>query len=417
MFGFGKQRKAAQEAKEAERNRKVTESQHALLAAAIATADVAQDVTQNLKKKLDDIVKQFESTARILKDALIICNAEGRITTFNPAAERMFGIKARDALRKPIVPLFEGREEEIQDAAHLWSLVQNDDHSDVLGKNADGDYFPIQVSLSLLDRSDGSNAVMLLVHDITPDNAVKAVETHYQTLFETSFDGIVIVLTDGCLAAANPAVSRLFGHPVATLMGKPITTLVSPKDHDRLLACQPKPGRARVDLPQHFVVEGVHSTGKLLDLVFTLTQIQWEGQNAVLATIKDMTEMRRLENMVAMKRDNGIDMVCCFDPTYRVTFANRTFAASLGQKRRDLVGMDIRDLLGEDEREAFTQGIASLSPGVPAHRSQVVTTDASGCEIVKDWIDHATFDADGRIIEYQRVGRDIAGALCAVKRG
>lgn len=405
MFGIGKKNAA----KEAERNRKVVESQNALLAAAIATADMAQDVTTGLKKRLDDIVQQFESTARILRDGLIICNARGTVQTFNPAAERMFGVEAKDVLKKSVLALFEGAEEPIRDVPHLWSLLQNDDEDDILGRNGDKT-FQARISFSALDRSDGSTAMLLLVHDAPVQSSA-----HGQAVFETSFDGIVVVLSeDGSLVAANPAITRMFGYPAETLMGKPVSMLVSPKDQERINACRPRTGEDSA-LPQHFAVEGVHSSGRLLNLVFTLAQIQWEGKNSVLATIKDVTELRRLENMVAMKRDNGIDMVCCYDPTFRVTFVNQTFARSMGMKRKDAVGLDVRDLMEADDRETFLEAVASLSPATPATRTQVQRADTNGREIIQDWIDHATFDADGNPVEYQRVGRDIADAVQAVK--
>jgi PAS domain S-box-containing protein len=404
MLGFGRKQKLERQARDARQNLKMEESQRALLTAATATADVAQDVTHSLKRKLDEVVKQFESTARILKDALIICNDAGVITAFNPAAERMFGIKARDTIRKPVLSLFRGRDHDVSDTTNLWTLFQNEDQDDVLGLHSTGSTFPIRVSLSLLDRVDGANAMMLLIHDLTDAENARAVVTRYQSLFETSFDGIVIVLSDGCLVAANPAVSRLFGYPVSNLMGKEITELVAEKDHARLLACAPRSGR-KAPAPQHFAAEGVHSSGKRLNLVFTITQIQWEGHKAVLATVRDTTEMRRLENIVAMKRDNGIDMVCCFDPTFRLTFVNKTFAAGQGRSHAQLTGSDIRDLMTDEERDAFMTDIQTLSPGISARRSETTTLDNDGREIVLDWVDHATYDETNRVIEYQRVGR------------
>jgi PAS domain S-box-containing protein len=410
VLGFGK-KKAAQIAKEAERDRKIAESQRLLLAAAIATADVAQDVTQNLKKKLDEATKQFETTARILKDGLIICNGLGIVTSFNPAAEKLFGIKSKDILRKSVLTLFSSKVGEIPDAAALWAILQNEDHSDVVGKTDEGVMFPVQVSLSFLDRSDGSNSYMLLVRDLTEDELWRATENRYQTLFETSFDGNVIIMTDGgCLVAANPALSRLFGYPVATLMGKPITDLIADKDHERLLACRPRPGRASNDFPQHFTVEGRHSSGKTLDLVFTLTEIRWDGKKAILATIRDMTEMRRLEGLVSMKRDNGVDMLCCFDTNYRITFVNQTFAKYADSKRKDLIGIDIRDLMSKEQQVIFEKNIESISIDNPVVRTQV-----DGEDNIEDWIDHAIFDDQGRITEYQRMGRDITIAMRTIQ--
>ena len=390
LFGWSKKNDAA---RDDARTIKMNESQQALLSAAISTASAAQDVTVGLKARLDDVVKQFESTARILRDGLVLCTEDGIITTFNPAAERIFGVKSGNAVRQSVLDFFDC-EPGITDVPSLWETLKNEEP--VLGLRH-GSTFPVRITLSVLNRHDGSKMILLLVHDAPADR-------RYQSIFEDSMDGIIVVLTpDGKMLAINPAVGQMFGHTPTELTKMSVSDLVVERDRTRVQEFCSSLNRPA---PRHFTAEGLHASGRIMSLIFTLGEIDWDDHKAVLATIKDVTEIRKIESLVALKRDNGVDMVCSFDPTLRITFANQTFADFMGVKRRELIGCDVRDLMTPKDRVSFINGIDKLSADLPMHRS-VTQKD----QTLMDWVDHGLFDEDGRVIEYHRIGRDISHVI------
>jgi PAS domain S-box-containing protein len=123
-------------------------------------------------------------------------------------------------------------------------------------------------------------------------------------------------------------------------------------------------------------------------------------------TIKDTSEMQRLEQIASTRRDNGVDMICCFDLNYRITFSNTSFAQHYGVSRSELLNRDVRALMTDIEASVFMGNIEGLTPDKPSSRMQIQT----GVQLC-DWIDHAVFDDDGKPIEFQRVGRDISDVI------
>lgn len=398
MFYFFARNRKERHAKEIAQSLRMEESQAALLTAAVTTAEAAQDVTAGLKRRLDDVVKQFEGTARILRDGLILCREDGTIVTFNPAAERLFNTKAGIALKKNVMGFFEAADADIDNISSLWTLLQNDDQDDVLGVR-DGQTFPVRVTFSVLSRHDDSRVILLLVHEET----MVPIEHKYQSIFESSMDGIVVVMDEnGEMLAINPAVGRMFGYSPYDLTNMKLFDLLVAGDRERVAECCD----VKKMSPHHFAAEGIHSSGRTINLIFTMAHIEWDGNTAILATIKDVTEIRKIESLVSLKRDNGVDMVCSFDPTYRITFTNQTFADFVGVRRKDLVGCDFRAFLSETDLAAFIVGIGNLSFETPMRRSLTKKNDR-----VLDWVDFMTCDDGGRPLEYQRVGRDITHAL------
>lgn len=403
MLGFNK-KKQANAAKEAIRAAKIAESQNALLASAITTADAAQEVTFMLKSKLDEVIEQFNHTARILKDALVICDASGSITYFNPAAEALFGLSYKQALGKGVLGLFTGVSGAIQNTGELWVKLQNTNEDDVLGVRTDGSTFPARVGFSVLERNGGSNAILLLIRDRREERPCPEA-SRYAAIFETTFDGVVIA-KDGVIVAANPSCIRLFGYQTNTLIGQPASMLVVDREKDRFLDVL----LGEKSEQKNFLIDGIHESGRLLTLIFTVTEVEWDGGKASLTTIRDITEMKRLEKMISMKRDNGIDMVCSFDANFRITFVNQTFANSHSLRIKDILGADIRDFA--PNKEEFEQAILMLSPESPSHRSHVMNNDE-----FQDWIDHGVFDDRGCVIEYHRVGRTLSDKLTSAIKG
>lgn len=382
MFGRSKKRSV----KDSEQLRRIAESQQALADAAVGTANVAQEVTMKLKQRLDDIVCQFESTARILSDALVIFDMDGILQVFNPSAEKMFGVARHDIVGKSALSLFSHDGRGVTSTAELIGAL-SDGHaiSGVSRKRT----FKIDVDTAVLDQSDGSSIVLMLIRE--PDTTTPAI-------LEAAFDAIVISSkTDGRIMAANSMTTSLFGYAMEEIVGQTLSRLMG----GMVWFESEMAGR------NCFVGEGQHRDGRLMRLLFAVTPISWAGGEAILATIKDVTEV---EVTLTEKRDNGIDMICCYGVDRKLTFANQTFSDFYGVSRLTLIGMDVRDLLLPSERPSYEASIAMLSLETPTVRGHCESI-RNGVETHQDWIEHVTFDASGQPLEYQRVGRDIGEAV------
>jgi PAS domain-containing protein len=228
----------------AARDAKVAESQQVLLTAAVETSHMAQDVTRTMQKRMEDAVKQFIQTARIMNDALLICDPRGNVTAFNPAAQRIFGLPEQPTA--PVTDLFRRGGMRVS-ADELWSLGRSKKRT-LSGIHADGAAFPVHIRVSSLDRSDGSTVILLVVQDLTL----------IQKNFSNSLHGYAVVAHNEIIAA-NESVSRIFGYSQDELLGHCADKLMSSRDRG----------------DNH------------LDLVFEVARILWEGEEAILITIRE----------------------------------------------------------------------------------------------------------------------------------
>lgn len=382
MFGwFSGKNKREERARDLSRDLKVIDSQRRLLDAATQTADAANVVTHRLRSRLEDSIAQIESTARIMNDALIICDLDGAIQAFNPAAEQLFAMTSDEARETFIGELIHSSDD-LSTGAEVWDLLDATAGSDqMMGTRRNGTSFSVDINHTQLDRSDGTSIVLLVLREVITDQESKG----YRSMFESNFDGILVVKGKK-IVAANPAVSHLFGYTTDELLSKSLDMLIFSMSND---------------IPTNdTTVDAIHQNGQQIEVYFTTTTIWWSGEPASLITIRDMTHMRSARE----KEADQPNMICCFDEDYKITFANTLFASHYGMSSSVVRGQDIRALMGDEERNLFQIHINGLSSKEPTRRMQM----RSGSSL-QTWTDHVSLD--GGEIEYQRIGRDLSSSI------
>ncbi len=124
---------------------------------------VARDLTdrRRAETELRDRETRLRALVETSADGIIVFNAQGRIDTVNPAAERMFGYRQQD---------LRGRDVSLLCGAGAKSLLNDPNamgrQSESIGKRKDGSKFPMDVTLSEMVLAEGRR-VTAIVRDIT----------------------------------------------------------------------------------------------------------------------------------------------------------------------------------------------------------------------------------------------------------
>lgn len=89
------------------------------------------------------------------------------------------------------------------------------------------------------------------------------------------------------------------------------------------------------------------------------------------------------------------------------TFVNESYCRYFGKTREELIGSNFMLQVAEEDRERVRRKIASMTPvnAVQTDEHRVILPD--GRIGWNEWTDRALFDEQGRLVEFQSVGRDI----------
>ncbi|MHC5023251.1 MAG: PAS domain-containing sensor histidine kinase [Planctomycetota bacterium] len=101
------------------------------------------------------------------------------------------------------------------------------------------------------------------------------------------------------------------------------------------------------------------------------------------------------------------DLICRFDADTRITFVNDAYARYFGRTREELMGTSFLSLVPESEHETLRRHLACLDRQTPTRTIEHQAVTGDGEARWQTWTDQALLDEDGRVVEFQSIGRDI----------
>jgi PAS domain S-box-containing protein len=105
--------------------------------------------------------------------------------------------------------------------------------------------------------------------------------------------------------------------------------------------------------------------------------------------------------------EDQTELICRFDGEGVLTFVNEACCRSFHRRYEELVGISFLPLLTPEDQDTVRQSIASLSPDHPVSTIEHRVVMPDGDTRWQQWTNRAILDEQGRIVEFQGVGRDI----------
>ena len=132
-----------------------------------------------------------------------------------------------------------------------------------------------------------------------------------------------------------------------------------------------------------------------------------KGINLTLDKLKAAEEdLRREADRYRCVVEDQTEYVCRFLPDGTLTFVNGSYFSFFGHQRRELVGRHFLSFVPEEDKSRIEKMLSSLTPENPTVEYENTVIKPDGSRFCQLWRARAVFDAEGRIVEYQAVGRD-----------
>ncbi len=193
----------------------------------------------------------YEALVTLSPTAIVTMDPDERVTSWNPAAERLFGWSDAEAVGRPIDELVLGTaaEREEGESVTRQALEKGLAHMTTHRTRKDGTRLDVEILMRPLTLVDGQQGFLLVYHDVT---AAKAAETRFRRLAEelplvTYIDepdefgvpgptGTSIV---GKNLYTSPQCEAMFGYPPADWSDNTLwEQIIHPDDRERVLAHQ-----------------------------------------------------------------------------------------------------------------------------------------------------------------------------------
>jgi PAS domain S-box-containing protein len=199
------------------KNERLTESQ--LTTAALYLTEQKQAILSSIITASDD--------------AIISKTLQGVITSWNPAAERLFGYLEAEAVGKHISLIIP--KERLQEEAYIIGEIEQGNrinHFETIRLSRDGTLIPISLSVSpVIDAQGTVIGASKIARDISDRQKADEKEGILAAIVNTSDDAIISKTLKGIITSWNPAAERLFGHTEKEVIGKHISLIIPVDRH------------------------------------------------------------------------------------------------------------------------------------------------------------------------------------------
>ncbi len=181
----------------------------------------------------DDVVAALRAAiVESSVDAIVSTTLEGIITSWNPAAERMFGYSAMEAIGRHIRLLSSPERSAEDDALAKIGRGEKIEPFETVRRTKDAR--EVEVSVSISPIRDGAGRIIgasKVARDITEQRRVEFMRAQLAAIVASSDDAIVSKTLDGVITSWNPAAERMFGYTAAEAVGRHITLIIPPERH------------------------------------------------------------------------------------------------------------------------------------------------------------------------------------------
>ena len=237
-------------------------------------------------------------------DAIISKDLEGTITSWNNAAERIFGYTADEIVGKSVFLLvpaeLKAEEERILAALRIGERL---DHYETVRRRKDGS--TVQVALTVSPIKDNSGQVVgasKVVHDITGHKQAVVATRLLASIVDSSDDAIISKSLKGIVTSWNQSAERTFGYTAAEAIGRHISFLIPEErwEEEPQILARLQRGE-RVD---HFETIRRRKDGQLRDVSLTISPIR-DSEGVIIGASKiarDVTERKQSERALEAAR-------------------------------------------------------------------------------------------------------------------
>ncbi|WP_020186445.1 PAS domain-containing sensor histidine kinase [Methylopila sp. 73B] len=231
--------------------------------------------------------------------ALVLADAAGRVIHWPPAAERIFGLGARDAQGRALATLHADATAGAALFARAQTAGSAEARCDLL--RAGGGSFPALVAIAAAAGEGDAQVFAVAIRDLgerfASDNALRAREAHLRSILETVPDAMIVIDEQAAIQSFSTTAERQFGYAPEEVVGRNISMLMPEPyrgQHDGYMARYLTTGERRI-IGVGRVVVGRRKDGSTFPMELSVGEMRSAGARYFTGFIRDLTERQETE--------------------------------------------------------------------------------------------------------------------------
>lgn len=348
-------------------------------------------------------------------EAIIGVGPGGIVTSWNPAAAKLYGYTNEEILGKSV--LLTTPESHIEESRAVLAKVsagQPVEHLETIRVRKDGTLFPVSLTVAPIFDEDGAIVgAAAIASDLTQLRQGVESAQRLATFLEHSDDAIIGQTLEGIMTSWNPAAQRMYGYDSEEVIGKPIELLAPAERADEMKAVLAEIGTGYP--VEHFESVRLRKDGTEFPAAIVVSPIL-ENEVVIGAStmVRDLTE-NRYAYYVRSLIEAGLDPLVNIGADGKINDVNEATIRATGVLREELIGTEFSQYFTEPDKahdgylRAFAQGSVANYPLTIRHRDGTLTEVSCNAAVYRDAAGKALglFAAARDVTCLQRAERDL----------
>lgn len=353
--------------------------------------------------------------------AAIEWDLDFRVTSWNPAAERIFGYTEKEAQGQPLA-LFVPNGEREQVTRTLGDLLvrQGNGHGNAHVTRKDGTSLPcVWHNSPIVDTAGKVTGVASLVQPAArterPSDATSSEsEERFRRIVEESGQVFFYVHDkEHILTYVSPAIEKVLGYRVEEVLGKSYETIMADDPVNSVMQQQTDSALESGRMADPYLAQAQRKDGKVIPIEIVESPIVRDGEVVGLqGFVRDVSSrvlaeqalreseqrLRESEQRFRSLSENASDIITVLDTEGKIAYQSPSVKRLLGYDEQELIGVSAFDLIHPDEL-ARTQSIfAQLvqNPG-STYSTEYRFRHKDGSWVYLETLGRGTENADGTL--------------------
>ncbi|MDB4297444.1 PAS domain S-box protein [Flavobacteriaceae bacterium] len=293
---------------------------------------------------------KFNSLASTTSDAIITADKNGKIESWNNAAEIIFGYSQNETIGEQFEIIFPEKYRKGLERIRLGGGKDSINRAILKGQKKDGSIFPIELTISKF-QSQEEIKINGVIKDITKrklqEEQLKFSEIKFKSITSTAKDAIISANEEGIIESWNLAAETIFGYSEEEAVGQK-NEIIFPeafrKEH-RVGMERIKNGKETDYSGRTIEVNGKRKDGSEFPIELSISI--FEGQNGLKTSgiIRDITQRKRREEELIFSENKfrtitstATDAIIFTDKNGVIEFWNNAAEAIFGYTQEQAIG-------------------------------------------------------------------------------
>ena len=387
--------------------------------AVVGASKIARDV--ELAQERERAQAVLAAIVESSDDAIISKSLDGTVTSWNRAAERLYGWTAGEIIGRSVLTIVP-QELHAEEHRILQRLREGERVEHFRTHRVAKDGHRVDVTLSISPIRDASGRVVgasEIARDVSLMRDAERTKAILAAVVQSSDDAIVSKDLNSIVMSWNPAAERMFGWTSEEMIGRSILTIIPPElrhEEDTILANM-RAGRRM----EHFETWRVAKDGHRVYVSLTVSPVRditgrVVGASKIARDVTAQREADRARGMLAAIVESTDDAIVSKSLTGMVTSWNRAAARLFGYTSEEMVGSSILRIVPPELHEDEYRILGRIRAGERIEHYDTVRMAKDGRRLDVSLTISPLRDGTGNVVGASKIARDVTAQRAAERR-